>query len=139
MAYKRSFRHLRTHLLVDEPLRHELEADRAAVFGALRAGHAFLAVDSVAPAHGLSVLGRGRRRGADDGRRGAAPATGRCAARLPAPARVRLMRDGAEVATANGTSLEHRAEGPGVYRVEAYRDARGRERTWVLSNPIYLR
>jgi hypothetical protein len=26
-----------------------------------------------------------------------------------------------------------------VYRVEAYRAARGRERTWVLSNPIYLR
>ena len=49
------------------------------------------------------------------------------------------MRDGAEVATTNGTTLEHRAEGPGVYRVEAYREARGRERTWVLSNPIYLR
>ena len=59
--------------------------------------------------------------------------------RLPAPARVRLMRDGAEVATTNGTTLEHRAEGPGVYRVEAYREARGRERTWVLSNPVYLR
>jgi hypothetical protein len=26
-----------------------------------------------------------------------------------------------------------------VYRVEAYRDAHRRERTWVLSNPIYLR
>jgi len=59
--------------------------------------------------------------------------------RLPAPARVRLVRDGEEVAATTGASLEHRAEGPGVYRVEAYRDARGRERTWVLSNPIYLR
>jgi hypothetical protein len=28
---------------------------------------------------------------------------------------------------------------PGVYRVEAYRDTHGRARTWVLSNPIYLR
>jgi hypothetical protein len=49
------------------------------------------------------------------------------------------MRDGAEVATARGPTLEHRAEAPGVYRVEAYRDARGRERTWILSNPVYLR
>lgn len=49
MAYKRSFRHLRTHLLADAPLRHELDADRATVFGALRTGHAFLAMDSVAP------------------------------------------------------------------------------------------
>ena len=70
MAYKRSFRHLRTHLLVDEPLRHELEADRAAVFGALRAGHAFLAVDSRRARAGIPVLGRGRRARAGDGRRG---------------------------------------------------------------------
>ena len=48
-------------------------------------------------------------------------------------------RDGVEIAAGNGTSLEQRAEGPGVYRVEAYRDARGRERTWILSNPVYLR
>ena len=40
---------------------------------------------------------------------------------------------------AQGDSLEHQAEAPGVYRVEAYRDAHGRERTWILSNPIYLR
>jgi hypothetical protein len=30
-------------------------------------------------------------------------------------------------------------EEPGVYRVEAYRRAKGRERTWIISNPIYLR
>jgi hypothetical protein len=57
----------------------------------------------------------------------------------PAAARIRLMCDGAEVAGTTGTTIEHRAAGAGVYRVEAYRDAHGRERTWVLSNPIYLR
>jgi len=138
MAYKRSFRHLRTHLLVDKPLRGELEADRAAVFGALRAGHAFLAVDSVAPAHGFRFWAAG------DGGALAMGDEGRAGdwtlhVRLPAAARVRLMRDGAEVAAANGASLEHQADGPGVYRVEACRDARGRERTWILSNPVYLR
>jgi hypothetical protein len=138
MAYKRSFRHLRTHLLVDAPPRHELGADRAAVFGALREGHAFLAVDSIAPAHGFrfwaedhdTALSMGDEAGAGDWT---------LTVRLPAVARVRLLRDGEEVAGTTGTTLEHRAEGPGVYRVEAYRDARGRERTWVLSNPIYLR
>ena len=38
-------------------------------------------------------------------------------------------------ATRSSTTPTH----PGVYRVEAYRDAHGRERTWILSNPIYLR
>ena len=138
MAYKRSFRHLRTHLLVDQPLRHELEADRAAVFGAMREGHAFLAVDSVAPAHGFRFWaesdGAALAMGDESGAGGWT-----LRVHLPAPARLRLMCDGAEMATTNGTSLEHRAEGSGVYRVEAYRESRGRERTWVLSNPIYLR
>jgi hypothetical protein len=138
MAYKRSFRHLRTHLLVPDPLRHELEPDRATLFAALREGHAFLAVDSVAPAQGFRFW-------AEDGERTVwmgddAPAGDwMLRAVLPAPARLRLMRDGVEVATATGTLLEHRAGDPGVYRLEAYREARGRERTWVLSNPIYLR
>lgn len=138
MAYKRSFRHLRTHLLVDQPLRHELEPDRAAVFGALRAGHAFLAVDSVAPAHGFRFWAEGDGAALTMGDEASAGAW-TMRARLPASGRVRLMRDGAEVATATGTSLEHRAEGPGVYRIEAYRESRGSERTWALSNPIYLR
>jgi hypothetical protein len=138
MAYKRSFRHLRTHLLVDEPLRHELDPDRAAVFGALRAGHAFLAVDSVAPAQGFRFWAESTGTALSMGDEGSA-GEWVLRVRLPAPARVRLMRDGTDVAAATGTGLEHRVEGPGVYRVEAYREARGRERTWVLSNPVYLR
>ena len=30
-------------------------------------------------------------------------------------------------------------EEPGVYRVEALKRSKGKERTWILSNPIYLR
>ncbi|MEA2400493.1 MAG: hypothetical protein QOK00_896, partial [Thermoleophilaceae bacterium] len=36
-------------------------------------------------------------------------------------------------------ALETEVEAPGVYRVEALRRSHGRERTWILSNPIYLR
>jgi hypothetical protein len=43
------------------------------------------------------------------------------------------------VASQEGTSLEQVVEQPGVYRVEARRWCKGRERTWILSNPIYLR
>jgi hypothetical protein len=138
MAYKRSFRHLRTHLLVDEPLRRELGPDRAAVFGALRAGHAFLAVDSVAPANGFRFWAEGEPGSLTMGDE--APAgEWTLHVRTPAPGRIRLLRDGVEVATTQGAGLAHPAREPGVYRAEAYREARGRERTWVLSNPIYLR
>jgi hypothetical protein len=141
MAYKRSFRHLRTHLLADAPLLGDLERDRASVFAALRAGRAYIAVDSVAPARGFRFWAEG-----SDGRRtemGDEAAAGEWVlqARVPRPARLRLLRDGEVVAAtdAERDGIDHWTDQPGVYRVEAYRQAHGRERTWVLSNPIYVR
>jgi hypothetical protein len=135
MAYRRSFRFIRTHVLCDEPPTGELEHDRGQVYGALRAGRCYISVDSVAPAKGF------RFEAGDVPMGGEAPAgSGRLLrARVPLPARVRLLRDGSEVARAEGSALEHEVAEPGVYRVEAYRHAKGRERTWILSNPIYLR
>jgi hypothetical protein len=139
MGYARSFRHLRTHVLCEELPTGELARDRDQVYSALREGRCYLAMDSLAPARGFAFWAEGSR-----GRRlpmGAEDSAGRWTlhARVPRPARVRILRDGQEVATARGASVEHAAEGPGVYRAEAYLHAHARERAWVLSNPIYLR
>jgi hypothetical protein len=48
-------------------------------------------------------------------------------------------RDGAVVAATTGDHLSHDTSEPGVYRVEARVDAHGGARTWLVSNPIYLR
>jgi hypothetical protein len=134
MAYHRSFRLIRTHVLCETAPARELEHDRALVFDALREGRCYIAVDSVAPARGF------RFEAAD------VPMGGEVAAglrtlhvRTPLPARLRLLRDGRELASADGTTLDADVEEPGVYRVEARRVAKGRERTWILSNPIYMR
>jgi hypothetical protein len=50
-----------------------------------------------------------------------------------------LLRDGSELTSAEAPVLAHRVDGPGVYRVEARLEAHGAERTWIVSNPIYLR
>lgn len=131
MAYARSFRYLRTHLLLEGPL------DRDTVYGALRAGRAFIAMDAVAPARGFRfwcegaqtlVMGQESTEG------------GTLRVSVPREARLRLMCDGVEVASAtDATELSYETEGTGVYRVEAYLRTHGRERTWILSNPIYLR
>ena len=86
-------------------------ADRTAVFAALRAGHAYIAMDSLAPARGFRFWAEGD--GAALTMGDEAPA-GDWTLRVRAArtGALRLLRDGAEVATANGTSLEHRAEGP---------------------------
>jgi hypothetical protein len=134
MGYRRSFRFIRTHVLCENVLTGQLEHDRAEVYGPLREGRCYVAVDAVAPARGFRLE-------ADDVTMGGEAPAGRrtLRARVPLPARLRLLRDGVELAAADGESLEHEVEGPGVYRVEAYRRAKGRERTWILSNPIYLR
>ena len=59
--------------------------------------------------------------------------------RTPLACRIRLLRNGSEIAAAAGTLLDLEVEERGVYRVEAVRNSHGRERTWIVSNPIYLR
>src|SRR5918998_1722020 len=134
MGYQRSFRFIRTHVLCERPPQRELAHDREQVYAALRAGRCYIAVDSLAPA-------RGFRFEADDLPMGAEAPAGprRLVARTPLDAKLRLLRDGREIAGGVGRRLAVDVEAPGVYRVEALLRSRGRERTWILSNPIYLR
>jgi hypothetical protein len=135
MAYRRSFSFLRTHVLLDRPLTGEGAHDRDAVYAALRTGRCYLAMDSLAPARGFSFEAEGVAMGEELAARPLELRAG-----LPRAADVRLLRDGEPVARARGaTELAHRVEEPGVYRVEATLHAHGRARTWILSNPIYLR
>jgi hypothetical protein len=130
MSYARSFRFLRTHVLCEEPLSGELEHDRAQVFDALRDGRCYMALESLGPPRGFTFSA------------GDLPMGGEAAfdgqtlrASVPRPARLRLIKDGSPIEERAGAELEHTAVEPGVYRVEAHLG----ERTWILSNPIYLR
>jgi hypothetical protein len=138
MAYARSFRHLRTHVLCEELPSGELERDRAQVLDALREGRCYLAMDSLAPARGFSFWAEGRGQtlpmGAEESGGG-----WQLHARVPHPAALRILRDGVEVAARHGAELDLPGAGPGVYRVEARLHGHGRPRTWIVSNPIYLR
>lgn len=131
MGYRRSFRQLRTHVLAEE-----LEA--GAIYEALREGRSYLSVDALANARGFRFWAEGASGQIPMGAEAPAGAYGLHAV-LPGPARLTLLRDGAEIATTDGLSLTHDVEGRGVYRVEATLERHGRERTWIVSNPIYFR
>jgi hypothetical protein len=138
MSYRRSFRHIRTHVLADAAPTGELEHDREQVYAALRSGRCYVAVDSVAPARGFRFFAEGPAGTLEMGAE--APAGDwTLHARLPGPGRLRLVRDGERIAELDRPELERRVAEAGVYRVEALRDAHGAERTWIVSNPIYLR
>ena len=116
MSYKRSFKTLRTHVLVDG------EPSKETVFAALREGRCYIAMDGLAPARGFQFAADGSTLRVE----------------TPREARLRLLRDGSEVASVTGHKLVHDAAQPGSYRAEAYLHAYGRERTWILSNPIRI-
>jgi hypothetical protein len=140
MGYARSFRQLRTHVLTTEPLTGDLGHDSRQVYHALGAGRCYIAAPALASARGFRFWAAGE--GGELAMGAEAPASSdewELHVRLPRPAAVRLLRDGEVVAHGSGTELTHRASGPGVYRVEARVKAFGAERTWILSNPVYLR
>ena len=138
MGYARSFSYLRTHVLCERALTGDLDADREQVYAALRAGRCYIAMDRLAPARGFAFWATNSEKNIPMGTEEAA-GDWTLHARLPRAASLRLVRDGETLATANGDRLEHQAREPGVYRLEATLPHGGRERTWILSNPIYLR
>lgn len=139
MPNERYFTLLRTHVLLSEAPTSALEPDRGAVYQALNAGRCYLALDALAPARGFDFSAHG-----PEGRM--APMGSelwfgpwRLCASSPTPAVLRLLRDGRIVAERHSRRLEHVVTEPGVYRAEARITARGRERLWIVTNPIYVR
>jgi hypothetical protein len=134
MGYKRSFALLHTHVLCREPMTGEVERDRDGVFEALREGRCYLAVDWIAPARGFDFFAE---RDGETLPMGAEARAGgwTVRARLPLEADLRLVRDGDPILEARAAELEQDAPSPGVYRLEAQREGR----TWIVSNPVYLR
>lgn len=126
MSYRRSFRMLTTHVLVPDLLSGDVQHDRTLVFDALRAGRCYIARDWIAPARGFSFDRMGEETSDRPPLR----------VRTPRPASLRLLRDGAVVASADDAAeLDFDPDGPGVYRVEA----RIGGRLWIVSNAVYLR
>ena len=136
-SYAALFDLLRVYALVAEPPSGRADADAQAVLTALGAGRSYMAVEALAPADGFSFTlhGEAGRWTMGDS---APPAPGlrlRAGGRLPAGARLRLLKDGRPLLEQTGR-LEWPSPGPGVYRVEVY--VPGWRIPWVISNPIVV-
>jgi hypothetical protein len=131
-----SMRFVSTHVLA-------AKLEEAAVREAVRAGRVYVSHDWIADPTGFRFYVAGESgevkelMGDEVEWRGGA----RLVAELPLAATlVRVLRDGVEVAaTARAARIEHAADLPGVYRVEAFVEIGGETRPWIFSNPIYLR
>ncbi|GIK43137.1 MAG: phosphotransferase [Chloroflexota bacterium] len=136
--YEYLFRAVNTHLLLNEPLAHEVNRARQQIFEALRLGHCFVSYDLLASSRGFSFTASS---GAVEAIMGDTLPLDEVATfhvASPQPARLRLLHNGRVVAETKGRELTLRTYEPGVYRVEAYRQFWGWQRGWVFTNPIYV-
>jgi hypothetical protein len=131
--YERSFRHVSTHLWMNE-------LSQPAVWDALQAGRAYVAFDWMADPTGFAfVAERGARRyvmGDAVRLEAGEPLVLRAAA--PLAGRLRVLCNGAVVREATGPAIELAVRESGVYRIEVWLTLGGESRPWILSNPIYV-
>lgn len=140
LPYDWLFRAVRLHILTDTPFQHDLNHDRQQVYDAIRDGRSFIAYDWIGDATGFRFVARTRDgRTAGVGKEIALDTAVELEVLSPLDADLRIVHHGRVVARHRGRTLHHTVTQPGAYRVEAYRRHRLLRRTWVLTNPIYLR
>ena len=129
--YDMLFRMSRTHLLIPPG-----KLTDAAIYEALRRGHAYFSVELLVGARGFTFM-------ADDGTRVHGVMGDEVPLRpglqltawLPAAAQLVLYKDGEPIASTTAQRWVVPVTEPGAYRLEASRH----EKPWVFSNPIYIR
>jgi hypothetical protein len=133
--YERSFRTIRTHVLIqkDKPLTRET------LLEAISLGHCYVSFDIFSDASGFrfavpqteTVMGDTIYSGGETKLHATAPLTSRFV----------LFRNGTPIDQKTGTSVEFMATSVGVYRVEVYLDSLPppvKGQPWIISNPIYV-
>ncbi len=130
--YPRTFRFVQTHVFAERQA-HDPIVDH------LSAGHAYVSFGLFGDPEGFSFTARCGDQDLllGDEARWQEGATLRVV--LPRSAEVRLVRDGKVWKTEETDDWTIEADRPGVYRVEAWTEARGKLQPWIYSNPIYLR
>ncbi|MGZ8847768.1 MAG: hypothetical protein ACXW3C_15015 [Pyrinomonadaceae bacterium] len=134
--YERSFRTVRTHVLIKK----DKGLTRESLLEALSQGHCYLSFDIFSDATGFGF------RASDSdkimGDETSSSSAAKLVAQSPLSARIVLIKNGNPIDQKLGTTVEFSPDGPGIYRVEAYLDSLPspvRGQPWVIANPIYVR
>jgi hypothetical protein len=133
------FNCVNTHILTKSPLVGDTAHDRSLLFQALRDGRAFIGYDIPGSTRGFRFTAQGQNTAAimgEDIRLGHGVTL---QAFAPTRAHIKIIRHGEVVSEDYKTeNLTHVVREPGAYRTEVWREYHGIERTWILSNPIYV-
>ena len=135
--YERSFRVVRTHVLIKK----DQALSRESLLEAIALGHCYVSFDIFGEAKGFSFTAAGAEQKILGDEIDFANGLS-LKASAPLNSRFMLLRDGSVSDQKSGTSADFPISAPGVYRVEVYLDslpAPIKGQPWIISNPIYVR
>lgn len=138
-GYDFLFNCVNTHILPKVPFSGNLELDRQLIFATLKAGRAFIGYEIPGDTRGFRFLAQGNYGTVEMGDTLRIGTGVTMQIRTPARARIKIIHEGNVVREdVNTDALTYTATERGAYRVEAWKEYLGKERCWILSNPIYL-
>lgn len=135
--YERSFRTVRTHVLIPK----DKDLSRESLLEAIAQGHCYISFDLFGDSKGfgLSVAASPQKIMGDE----IAFADGlRLMVSAPVASRFVLVKDGSVIEQKSGSAAEFSLSASGSYRLEVYLDSLPspvKGQPWILSNPIYVR
>ncbi|NDJ75975.1 MAG: CehA/McbA family metallohydrolase [Chloroflexi bacterium] len=133
------FNGVNTHILTRAPLRGNVEYDKEQLYQALRRGRAFIGYDIPGNTRGFRFSAQGQNASVIMGESVRLGPGVTLQVLAPRRAHIKIIRHGEVMAEEHNTeNLLHVVREPGAYRAEAWLKYAGRERAWILSNPIYI-
>ncbi|MBN2515799.1 MAG: PHP domain-containing protein [Deltaproteobacteria bacterium] len=136
--FKKAFRFIRTHLLLDKPFEKDNVKDINAIINALRGGRAYVALEHFRKSRGFVLYIFDNNATAMMGDEFVLKENALLHVETPAHCKIRVIRDGETLREDIATRLEFTITEKGVYRVEAYIRILYKYRPWIFSNPIYV-
>lgn len=134
--YERSFRTVRTHVLI----KRGTSLTRESLLEAIALGHCYVSFDIFSDATGFDFRVSQSDKLMGDEIQFANPIE--LTTSSPLPSRFVLIRNGSPASQSSGMSARFPIASPGVYRLEVYLDslpAPATGKPWIISNPIYVR
>jgi hypothetical protein len=134
--YERSFRTVRTHVLIKK----DKKLTRESLLEAISQGHCYLSFDLFGDAKGFSFAPTGAEPKIMGDEIAFTPGV-HLTASAPLNCRFVLLKGGAMIDQTSGTTADFAISEFGNYRIEAYLDSLPtpvKGQPWIISNPIYV-
>jgi hypothetical protein len=128
-----------THVLLPQPLTGDAEKDKTAIYRAVRAGNCFISYDLIDDSRGFRFSAHGQAAATIMGGTIKLGSGVTLQAKVATRCHLKMVHNGKVIAEVKDReNITVTAQQPGAYRVEVWQEFMGQERTWLLSNPIYI-